>query len=261
MSKIIDNINDIETIVSKQDTLVSGTNIKTVNGESVLGSGNMLVGATIDYQEFTTSGTWTKPVGCNYVYVEVLGAGGGGSSGVSFNQSGYVRGGAGAGGGAYTSKLIPQSELANSINVVVGAGGAGGNNVLNSVIQNAGGNGGLSSFWTIEASGGVGGTGTSSSISASIAGGAGGGNISYRTFGGAGGNGGAGTTSSGVIVMLPTFGGKGGDGAGIAAITSQHGIDGNTGCGGDGGKGIISSSLNGGNGGKGGNGLVKVWAW
>ena len=31
---------------SKQDTLVSGTNIKTVNGSSLLGSGNLEVGAT-----------------------------------------------------------------------------------------------------------------------------------------------------------------------------------------------------------------------
>ena len=43
MSKIIDNINDIETIVDKQDTLVSGTNIKTVNGVSVLGSGDISI--------------------------------------------------------------------------------------------------------------------------------------------------------------------------------------------------------------------------
>lgn len=31
----------------KQDTLVSGTNIKTVNGESILGSGNVQAGLTI----------------------------------------------------------------------------------------------------------------------------------------------------------------------------------------------------------------------
>lgn len=31
-------------ITSKQDKLVSGTNIKTINGESILGSGNLAVG-------------------------------------------------------------------------------------------------------------------------------------------------------------------------------------------------------------------------
>lgn len=33
-------------IASKQDTLVSGTNIKTINGSSVLGSGDLVVGGT-----------------------------------------------------------------------------------------------------------------------------------------------------------------------------------------------------------------------
>jgi hypothetical protein len=32
-------------VSQKQDTLVSGTNIKTINGESILGSGNILVSA------------------------------------------------------------------------------------------------------------------------------------------------------------------------------------------------------------------------
>ena len=33
---------------SKQDTLVSGTNIKTINGTSILGSGDMTVGGQVD---------------------------------------------------------------------------------------------------------------------------------------------------------------------------------------------------------------------
>ena len=38
------------TTASKQDTLVSGTNIKTINGNSVLGSGDLTVSAAIVYQ-------------------------------------------------------------------------------------------------------------------------------------------------------------------------------------------------------------------
>jgi hypothetical protein len=32
-----------DVVVGKQDTLVSGTNIKTINGTSVLGSGNISI--------------------------------------------------------------------------------------------------------------------------------------------------------------------------------------------------------------------------
>jgi hypothetical protein len=51
-----EHLNKIETGIrdahlNKQDTLVSGTNIKTVNGQSILGSGNVLsfnlVGSTL----------------------------------------------------------------------------------------------------------------------------------------------------------------------------------------------------------------------
>ena len=31
---------------SKQDTLISGTNIKTINGSSILGSGNLTIGGS-----------------------------------------------------------------------------------------------------------------------------------------------------------------------------------------------------------------------
>ena len=39
----------------KQDTLVSGTNIKTINGESLIGSGNLVIGGggTSDYDQLT----------------------------------------------------------------------------------------------------------------------------------------------------------------------------------------------------------------
>lgn len=43
----------------KQDLLVSGTNIKTINGNSVLGSGNLLLGVPMTRQEFTYIGAQT----------------------------------------------------------------------------------------------------------------------------------------------------------------------------------------------------------
>lgn len=43
-SEIDDNFSNINTEVgTKQATLVSGTNVKTLNGESILGSGNLVV--------------------------------------------------------------------------------------------------------------------------------------------------------------------------------------------------------------------------
>ena len=44
VSGITGDIGDLETLLAgKQDTLVSGTNIKTINGESILGSGNIVI--------------------------------------------------------------------------------------------------------------------------------------------------------------------------------------------------------------------------
>lgn len=70
----VDNTADVDKPVStaqataiglKQDTLVSGTNIKTINGSSVLGSGDIAVGA-IDTNIITTSTSITMTKGNHY---------------------------------------------------------------------------------------------------------------------------------------------------------------------------------------------------
>lgn len=50
-------VNDIPDISTKQDTLVSGTNIKTINNQSILGSGNITIqgGGTVDQTFDATS--------------------------------------------------------------------------------------------------------------------------------------------------------------------------------------------------------------
>jgi hypothetical protein len=64
----VDNTSDANKPVStaqataialKQDTLVSGTNIKTINGNSILGSGNLAISAVVNqaYRTFSTSFT------------------------------------------------------------------------------------------------------------------------------------------------------------------------------------------------------------
>lgn len=70
----VDNTSDADKPIStlaqaaldaKQDTLVSGTNIKTINGKSVLGSGNMDIGGSLQYLtevRNTTAPNATVPV-------------------------------------------------------------------------------------------------------------------------------------------------------------------------------------------------------
>lgn len=63
-SSLDQRVKDLEgDITSKQDTLVSGTNIKTINGNSLLGSGNISIsGATLadgDYGDITVGSSGT----------------------------------------------------------------------------------------------------------------------------------------------------------------------------------------------------------
>jgi hypothetical protein len=84
---------------------------------------------TADVQIFTTTGstrTWVKPSWANTVYMEVIGAGGGGAGGTG-GSAGTVRGaGSGAGGGAMARGVYAASALPASLTITVGAGGTGG---------------------------------------------------------------------------------------------------------------------------------------
>lgn len=52
-SELIGKVNEI--IDDKQDTLVSGTNIKTINNTSILGSGNIDIQGGADVEAFTAA--------------------------------------------------------------------------------------------------------------------------------------------------------------------------------------------------------------
>lgn len=192
----------------------------------------------VDYQAFTSDGTWTKPSGTSSssrVLIQIWGAGGGGSS---------VNNGGGGGGGAYREVWKLASDLGSTETVTVGSGGSA---------TNAGGN---SSFGAHGTAYGGGGGGSSGAGGAPGGGGGGissaGSSVGSGSTGGNGGNpsGGAGGDSSGTV--------NGGDstlgGGGGGDNQSSNGGDGGSSIfGGGGGGGGANSSGGTDNGGDGGN--------
>jgi uncharacterized repeat protein (TIGR02543 family) len=212
---------------------------------------------------FTTAGTcfWTVPNGVTDV--ELLAVAGGGGGGYSYDN-------AGAGGGAGGQVKTGTATLSTTLEVTVGAGGAGG-----IVTSTRGGTGSSSVVSTITALGGTGGCGarattcSNSAQATSLAaanGGVGG-------AGGASGKGGGGSNTSGSVTSTITGGAGtassftgssvtyGVGGAGGAARGSGTNIPGSAGSAntGNGGGGASAKSSSGQvNGGAGATGLVVV---
>ena len=228
-------------------------NVLTSNGttwQSTAPSGAVISNT----QTFTSSGTWTKPSGANWVRVEVWGAGGSGRGAAAGNAGG-------GGGGAYAVQIFPASSLGSTETVTIGAGGTavsggtngntGGNTTFGSWLTGYGGAGGTTS---------VGGAGGAYTAGGSTAGGS-----NYNDASGALQQANAGSTGGSSY-----FGGAGGGGAG----SLSGGAGGSTRYGGAGGAGAItgtatSGSQPGGGGGgnyngtsgAGGNGKVVVNTW
>lgn len=120
------------------------------DGTALVSSGAFtgLLAAPTDTQTFTASGTWTRPSSGQIVVVIAGGGGGGGA-----RQATASSPAAGGGAGAFISKLFVRSELASTVAVTVGAGGAGRTST-----NGAGTPGGQSSFGSlVTAQGGTGG--------------------------------------------------------------------------------------------------------
>lgn len=121
---------------------------------------------------FTAGGTFTKPTGCRYVKVRLVGGGGGGAVGFS-TAAGQGTAGGGGGGGGYAEETIPASSLTASTTVTVGSGGvganpptAGGTTSFGAFLSATGGQPGVSSSPATASvsDGGQGGVGTGGSI-------------------------------------------------------------------------------------------------
>ena len=182
--------------------LTANSDVKVPSQKAVKTYVDSLPQPGANYQVFTSNGTWVKPSSGNMVIIEAWGGGGGGGTG---RNAGGGMASAG-GGGAYARKIIPLSEIAGNVSVVVGAGGVGGggfntngnngnNSSFSTYLVAVGGSRGLAS----NGSGG-GGAGTVTRTGGSEGGWIGGGNgggmsengyaseHSYAGGGGAGGN-------------------------------------------------------------------------
>lgn len=205
---------------------LSGTNYGTANQIiKSQGSGAAPIwGNAVDYQEFTSSGTWTKPTGVTGIYVEIVGGGAGGGSGGRLQTSQSRCGGGSGAGGVYLNRWCKASDLGSTVSVTVGAGGPGG---VAATSDNSAGSsgtvGGQSSFGTLLQSGtaGAGGAGSTSNGAEGVISSRAGATTIFAGAGALGGN--AKTASSGTNSVYGGAGGGGGNGAQAGITTSTSG--------------------------------------
>jgi hypothetical protein len=165
---------------------VSGTAKVDVNSVLIATSQAAAGGSFLIAQTFTSSGTWTRPTGVDYVAVLAVGAGGGGASGdarLDDEVGGFTTQGGGKGGaGAFVIVRDLYVGDQATVSVGVGSGGAGGTAVTASKASGV-------TTQPISASGASGATGGNSTFGSYLTAGGG-----VGAAGGAPGNGGTATS-------------------------------------------------------------------
>lgn len=245
---------DTGTTANKIVALDSNAKLPAIDG-SQLTNLNSLSGAMIVYDTAGTT-SWTVPAGVKKVFVEVWGAGGGGSGG-KLNGAGANGGGAGAYQSWYQT-VVPGTPMS----LKVGAGGLGGSGGANAANGTSGGDGEDSSFGGTSVAGGLGGTNASVGTGGVATTGA----AMNGMSGGPGSVGGINSVLTGLIFSgvggqgggAPK-GGAGGAGSGGTYSTAAIGVAPGGGGGGGGGQALVVPIGLGSNGGIGGKGRVVIW--
>jgi hypothetical protein len=231
----------------------------------------------VQYEYFTSSGSWTCPSGVTSVIIVAAGGGGGGAGGYGGNPAG----GGGGGGSAQQTGCVLVTP-SDSYTITIGAGGTGGTGGANGDNPGAVGNNGSTTTFALSATvlfACVGASGGGTEYDSTNPGN----NLAGTTFdtasmGGTGGSGGGSGTagsngyigtysggSGGAGAGSPDGGGGGGGGAGPQGNggngapgedNNGYSASANTGAGGGGGGGNTGGI--GGNGGNGGSGYLYI---
>lgn len=108
------------------------------------------VGQKAEIQNFSSSGTWTKPVGYKWHLVQLRGATGGAGSGAKTTAGSNASGGAPSGGGGAIDAWFRDEDLPATVAITIGAKGIGGAAVsADDTSGNAGTAAGNTSFGTL----------------------------------------------------------------------------------------------------------------
>jgi len=204
------NLSNFLTLHSAPTSNMHAATKQYVDGK--VGSG------AVNVQTFNSSGTWTKPATGTVALVEVWGAGGSGARQGDFS-------GSGGGGGGYAAKVFFLANLASTVAVTIGAGGAsrstnlagqsGGNTTFGVYMRGIGGSGGVMGTYDSNKPGGLGGLGDhdGSGGNGGVGGHIGEGGPGGASYYGGGGGGGGSYYEPGGAGGVSTFAGSGGAGA------------------------------------------------